>query len=330
MRMILRSANPSAFVFAPVLTLLTVCFPATTCAQGNLNFDAVQVHVQPVQGNVYMLTGAGGNVTIQVGPDGVLIVDTEFAPMAPKILTAIWELSDRPIRYIINTHAHRDHVGGNELLAKAGQPPLDAKGTASEHGARIIAHENVLKSMSAPATGQPMPRGDWPTQTYTDHMMLHFNGEDVELIHPPVAHSTGDTIVFFHGSNVVSAGDIYAASRYPSYDPEGSIDGMIAGLNHIIDMIQPPDKVGQGGTIIIPGHGHMTRQPELVAYRDMSVTIRDRIQGMVGKGMTLEQVKAAQPVKEYEPVYGGNSGVSSTDFVIEEIYKEFSRKKPVR
>lgn len=277
-----------------------------------------------------MLTGAGGNVTIQVGPDGVLIVDTEFAPMAPKILTAIWELSDRPIRYIINTHAHRDHVGGNELLAKAGQPPLDAKGTASEHGARIIAHENVLKSMSAPATGQPMPRGDWPTQTYTDHMMLHFNGEDVELIHPPVAHSTGDTIVFFHGSNVVSAGDIYAASRYPSYDPEGSIDGMIAGLNHIIDMIQPPDKVGQGGTIIIPGHGHMTRQPELVAYRDMSVTIRDRIQGMVGKGMTLEQVKAAQPVKEYEPVYGGNAGVSSTDFVIEEIYKEFSRKKPVR
>jgi cyclase len=330
MRAILSFANMTPFVFGLVLALPMICFPGGARAQGNQNFDAVQVHVQPVQGNVYMLTGAGGNVTIQVGQDGVLVVDTEFAPMAPKILTAIWELSGRPIRYIINTHAHRDHVGGNELLAKAGQPPLDAKGAGAEQGARIIAQENVLKSLSAPATGQPMPRGDWPTLTYKDRMMLHFNGEDIELIHEPVAHSTGDTIVFFHGSNVVSAGDIYAASRYPSYDPEGSINGMIAGLDRIIDMIQPPDKVGQGGTIIIPGHGHMTRQPELVAYRDMSVTLRDRIQGMVNKGMTLEQVKAAKPMKEYEPVYGGNTGVSSTEFVVEELYKELSRKKPAR
>jgi len=288
-------------------------------AQGKQNFDAVKVETQPVQGKVYMLTGAGGNVTVQAGPDGVLIVDTQFAPVAPKIVAAIRQLTDKPIRYIINTHVHGDHTGGNEALARAGQ---DVK---------IIAHENLLKAMSAPPTGRPQDyataRGNWPTETYTDKKTFDFNGEQVELIHVEKAHSTGDTIVFFHGSNVVSAGDIYASSRYPSYDPQGSIQGMIAGLNRIIEMITPPDKQGKGGTALIPGHGRVTHQPELVAYRDMSVTIRDRIQALVNQGKTLEQVKAAQPVKEYEPVYGGNGGVSSTDFVLEEMYKELSGKK---
>ena len=287
--------------------------------QGKQNFDAVKVEIQPVQGKVYMLTGAGGNVTVQAGPDGVLIVDTQFAPMAPRILAAIRQLTDRPIRYIINTHVHGDHVGGNEALARAGQD------------ARIIAHENVLKAMSAPPVGRPgdsaTPRGNWPTETYVDKKTFDFNGEQVELIHVEKAHSTGDTIVFFHGSNVVSAGDIYASSRYPSYDPEGSSQGMIAGLNRIIEIITPPDQQGKGGTALIPGHGRVTHQPELVAYRDMSVTIRDRIQTMVNQSMTLEQVKASQPMKEYEPVYGGNGGVSSTNFVLEEIYKDMSRKK---
>ncbi len=306
-----------SFGFSILASFLLMNSPQSARAQQN--FDAVKVEVQPVQGNVYMLTGAGGNVTVQVGPQGVLIVDTQFAPMAPKILAAIRQLSDKPIRYIINTHVHRDHVGGNEALAQASP------------GVQIIAQENVLKVMSEAPTGKPgdraMTRGNWPTETYTDRKTIRFNGEDVELIHQPLAHSTGDTIVFFHGSNVVSAGDIYAASRYPSYDPDGTIDGMIAGLNLIIGMITPPDKQGKGGTALIPGHGRVTRQPELVAYRDMSVTIRDRIQAMVNKGMTLDQAKAAQPVKEYEPVYGGNSGVSSTDFVLEEMYKDLSRKK---
>ena len=308
-------------------------FTRFASAQGNQNFDRINVHVEPIQGNVYLLTGAGGNVTVQAGPDGVLVVDTQFAPMAPKILTAIWEISHSPIRYIINTHSHRDHSGGNEPLAKAGQPPA-GQNSCPKEGACIVAHENVLKTLSAPPSGKPgdrsAPRGNWPALTYRDRMTIKFNGEEIELIHEPDAHSSGDTIVFFHGSNVVSAGDIYAASRYPSYDDDGSIDGMISGLNRILTMVAPPDKFGQGGTVIVPGHGRLVRQPELVAYRDMSVMLRQRMQGLVAKGMTLEQVKAAQPMKEYEPVYGGNTGVSSTEYVIEQIYNNLKQKKSSR
>ena len=313
------AASAHSMVLSVLVLFGAGVWPQLASAQGKQNFDAVKVEIQPVQGKVYMLTGAGGNVTVQAGQDGVLIVDTQFAPVAPKIVAAIRQLTDKPIRYIINTHVHGDHAGGNEALARAGQ---DVK---------IIAHENVLKVMSAPSSGRPQDfasaRGNWPTETYKDRKTFEFNGEEVELIHVERAHSTGDTIVFFHGSNVVSAGDIYASSRYPSYDPEGSIQGMIAGLNRIIEMIVPPDKQGKGGTALIPGHGRVMHQPELVAYRDMSVTIRDRIQAMVNQGRTLEQVKSLQPMKEYEPVYGGNGGVSSTEFVLEEIYKDLSGKK---
>jgi cyclase len=331
-KMFESSGDPGRTVLHAALAfLLAAASVGLARAQGNQNFDAVKVEIQPVQGNVYMLTGAGGNVTVQIGSDGVLLVDTQFAPMAPKILAAIRQLTDKPIRYIINTHVHRDHVGGNEALAKAGMPPSGSGGAEAGRGARIIGHANLLKAMSAPPTGKPgdqaASRANWPTETYTDRKTLNFNGEEIELIHTEKAHSPGDTIVFFHGSNVLSCGDVYASSRYPSYASDGSIQGMIAGLNRMIGMITPPDKQGQGGTALIPGHGRVTRQPDLVAYRDMSVTIRDRIQEMVARGLTLEQVKAANPMKEYEPVYGGNSGVSSTEFVVEEIYKDLSRKQ---
>jgi glyoxylase-like metal-dependent hydrolase (beta-lactamase superfamily II) len=287
--------------------------PERARAQGRQNFDTVKAEIHPVQGKVYMLTGAGGNVTVQEGPDGVLLVDTQFAPMAPKILAAIRELTDKPIRYIINTHVHGDHTGGNEAIAKSVQ---DIK---------IIGHENLLKVMSAPPTHRPFdfsaPRGNWPTETYKDQKTLEFNGEEVELIHSDKAHSSGDTIVFFHGSNVVSAGDVYANSRYPTFDPTGSIGGVIIGMNRILGMITPPDKRGQGGTVIIPGHGPIAHQADLVAYRDMAVMLRDRIQTMLNQGMTLEQVKAMHPMKEYDPIYGGpTTGIGSADGTIEEIY----------
>src|SRR5262249_47199762 len=149
---------------------------------------------------------------------------------------------------------------------------------------KILAHENLLKVMSAPKTGQPFdfsaPKGNWPTETYKDKKTLQFNGEDVELIHIEKGHSNGDTIVFFHGSDVVSAGDVYANNRYPTFDPTGSISGVIIGANRILGMIKPPDKQGKGGTAIVPGHGPLAHYPDLVAYRDMAINFRDRIQTM--------------------------------------------------
>lgn len=302
-----------AILLCTVFWVPVVVSPELARAQGRQNFDAVKVELHLVQGKVYMLTGAGGNVTVQVGPDGVLLVDTQFAPMAPKILSAIHELTDKPIRYIINTHVHADHTGGNEAIAKAGQDVT------------IIGHENLLKVMGAPPTHQPFdfsaPRGNWPTETYKDKKTLEFNGEEVELIHTEKAHSSGDTIVFFHGSNVVSAGDVYASNRYPTFDPTGSIAGVIIGMNRILEMITPPDKQGKGGTAIIPGHGPIAHHADLVAYRDMAMTLRNRIQVMLNQGMTLEQVKAMHPMKEYDPMYSGPStGIGSADGSIEEIY----------
>jgi cyclase len=288
-------------------------------AQGGLNFDAVNVEVKKVQGNIYMLTGAGGNVTVQVGDEGVLIVDTQFAPMAPKILSTVRKLSDKPIRYIINTHVHIDHAGGNEPLAKA-------------DGAKIIAHENVLKVMSAPKDGSSDDRfraapGARPTETFSDRKTLHFNGEDIDIIHIPTAHSAGDSIVFFRGSNVISGGDVFAIVRYPvvDFDGGGRVTGTIAGLNQIL-ALSDPAKV-KGRTYIIPGHGRLCDREDVVKYRDMSVILRDRVQAMIKKGMTLKEIQAAKPTAEYEPLYGATTGLGATDSFIEDLYNSLTAKK---
>jgi cyclase len=282
------------------------------------NFENVQVEVRPVQGNVYMLVGAGGNVTVQIGSEGVLVVDTQFAPMAPKILAAIRKLSDKPIRYIVNTHVHGDHSGGNEALAQA-------------DGATIVGHENVLKVMSAAKDGSSddrfrQPKGAWPTRTYRDRMTLKFNGEEIELIHIPSAHSTGDTLVHFKGSNVVSGGDIFAITRYPivDFDGGGRISGMIAGLDRIAAIAAG---TGGGRTYIVPGHGRLCDREDVVKYRDMAVVLRDRMQGLIRKGLTLEQVKAAKPTREYDPMYGAASGLGATDSFVEDVYESLVNPK---
>jgi glyoxylase-like metal-dependent hydrolase (beta-lactamase superfamily II) len=288
-------------------------------AQGGQNFDAINVETKKVQGNIYMLTGAGGDVTVQVGGEGVLIVDTQFAPMAPKILAAVRKLSDKPIKYIINTHVHVDHSGGNEALAKA-------------DGAKIIGQENILKVMSAPKDGSSDDRfraapGARPIETFSDRKQLHFNGEDIDLIHIPTAHSMGDTIVFFHGSNVISAGDVFAIVRYPVVDFEGGgrVTGMIAGLNQIV-ALSDRAKV-KGKTYIIPGHGRLCDREDVVKYRDMSVIIRDRVQDMIKKGMTLQQVQTAKPTAEWDPLYGAPSGLAATDSFVEDLYQSLTTKK---
>jgi cyclase len=308
-------ARTTCGIVAAFVAISSLAVPRPLAAQQN--FDAVQVEVRPVQGNVYMLVGAGGNVTVQAGNDGVLIVDTQFAPMAPKILAAIRKLSDKPIRYIINTHVHVDHSGGNEALATA-------------DGATIIAHENVLKVMSAAKDGSTDDRfrqskGAWPRETFTDRRTLRFNGEEIDLIHIPAAHSTGDTLVHFKGSGVISGGDIFAITRYPvvDFDGGGRVQGMIAGLNRMI-ALSDPSTAGRR-TYVIPGHGRLCDREDVIKYRDMSVVIRDRVQVMIRKGMALKDVQTAKPTAEYDPMYGAATGLGATDSFIEDLYESLMR-----
>ncbi len=295
------------------------------------NLDNAEVHVLPVQGNVYMLVGGGGNVTIQIGDDGVLLVDTSFPQLSDKILAEIRKLSTKPIRYIVNTHVHDDHVGGNENLGKRGNTIAGGNvGNDAPTGATIIAHENVLNRMSAPTgTQAPFPVAAWPTDTYfTKQKEVFFNNEAVVIMHQPAAHTDGDSIVYFRRSDVVSTGDIFVTTSYPIIDQArgGSITGIIKSLNYLLDLAIPKDKQ-EGGTYIIPGHGRLCDEADLLEYRDMVTIIRDRIEDLIKKGRTLEQVKAAKPTLDYDGRYGTTTGFWTTDMFIEAVYKDLSGKK---
>jgi cyclase len=286
--------------------------------QQQIDFDKVEMHVQPVQGNVYMLVGAGGNVTIQVGKQGVLLVDTEYGPLAPKIMTEVRKLSNGPLRYIINTHVHGDHVGGNEELVK--MTPVD-----NTQPLNIVAHENVLNRMTTPVTSNvtPPPQVGLPTTEYfLPEKDLFFNGEAVVLYHAPNAHTDGDSIVFFRRSDVISTGDLFTPERYPGIDLNrgGNVNGIISALNRIIQIAIPEDKQ-EGGTLIIPGHGRLTEEADVVEYRDMVTIVRDRIQDGIKKGRTLEQIKASKPTLDYDTRYGAG------DAFIENVYKSLTAKK---
>jgi cyclase len=285
-----------------------------------------EVYVLPVQGNVYMLVGAGGNVAVQTGDQGVLVVDAGTAQMGEKLLAAIRKLSDKQIRYVINTHFHPDHTGGNELVAKAGVT-LQGGPTAGRAGgpAEILSHENVLNRMSAPTGKQAVaPTAAWPTDTFfPEEKDFYFNNEPVMLYHDPAAHTDGDTIVFFRKSDVVVAGDIFVTTSYPVIDAQngGSVHGIIEGLNRILDITVPKHEQ-EGGTLVIPGHGKLSDESEILEYRDMVTIIRDRIDDMVKRGLTLEQVKAEKPSLDYDLHYGANTGPWTTAMFIEAVYND--------
>jgi cyclase len=300
----------------------------------NQNFDNVEVKILPAQGQVYMLVGSGGNISVQVGKEGVLVVDTQYAPLSNKILAAIRTLSNGPIRYVVNTHVHPDHIGGNENIRKAGSTiaggnvSFDIQDAAQ--GAQIIAHDNVLKRMSAPGGRQaPVPSAAWPTSTFIGaDKKLFFNDEGIHIIHQPAAHTDGDSLVFFRRSDVISTGDLFTTTNYPVIDlaAGGTINGFVDGLNKIVDLIIPV--YGQeGGTLVIPGHGRLCNLGDVVNYREMTTIVRDRVQDMVNKGMTLEQVKATKPTRDYDPVYGSTTGFWTTDLFVEAVYKTLSPKK---
>jgi cyclase len=283
------------------------------------------IELLPVQGNVYMIAGAGGNVAVQVGDDGVLLVDTGLEQWGEKVAAAIRQLSNKPVRFIVNTNARQDHMGGNERFAKACSKMgggLLVGGYAGD-GAMVIAHEAVLKAMSAPSgKTPPIPNAAWPTDAYPgDSKEIYANAEGVEVIHPGAANTNGDSIVYFRRSDVVVTGDIFSMISYPVIDSErgGSFSGVLAALNRIIDLTIPKDWQ-EGGTMVIPGHGRIADEADVVEYRDMITIIRDRIQDMIARGLTIEQVKAARATRDYDGRYGDPTAL------IEAAYRELSSR----
>jgi cyclase len=294
---------------------------------------ASKIRTLPVQGNLYMLSGAGGNVAVQLSSQGVLVVDAGSRPLAAELVAEIGKLAGpRIIRYIIDTGPDADHVGGNETLRKAGLTVIggnvaldDPRG---QQGATVIAHEQVQLHMVAQKGDEPgTSQEEWPTETFAeDTYDFFFNDEAVRLIHVPAAHTNGDVMVFFRKSDVLVTGDIFVTTTYPVIDIDngGTIDGLINALNRVIDITVPRDKE-EGGTLVVPGHGRLCDEADVVEYRDMVTIIRDRIRDMRAKGMTLEQVQAAKPTQDYDGRFGAERGAWTTARFVEAVYRSLQR-----
>ena len=281
------------------------------------------LEVLQVRPNFYMIAGAGGNIGFQFGADGVVVVDSGSGSNAEAVGDAIKKVTPQPIRYLINTSADADHVGGNEALAKAGKTLFRQGGNGVNPdflggAASILSVEQVLARMSP-----RFPLGAWPTETFNQPRKYMFlNGEGIEIFHQPAAHTDGDAIVFFRRSDVIVAGDIFDTTRFPVIDiaKGGSIQGEIAGLQKLVDTAIPsvPIVSREEGTLIIPGHGRICDQLDVVEYRDMVTIVRDRVRDLIKQGISWEQIKAASPARGYLRRYGSESG--GNDFV-EAVYR---------
>lgn len=301
-----RTPAPRALIAAALL----LGAAAAVVAQGR--FDAVQIKPEKLADGIWVLTGSGGNIGMCAGPDGVLLVDDQYAELSPKILAAVKTLSDRPLRWIVNTHWHGDHVGGNENMANA--------------GATIVAQDNVRRRMIEGQVDKtsgrkidPAPAKALPVLTFNDSAAIHVNGEDVVIFHVAAAHTDGDAIVWFRKSNVVHAGDCLFNGLYPRIDlaSGGSIDGMIEAANRVIPWLGPDTKV-------IPGHGPVTDREGYKRFRDMLTGVRDAIAKRAGTGMSLEQTLADAPTRQWDEEWG--KGFIKPDVFVKMVYEDLSRK----
>jgi cyclase len=259
--------------------------------------------VRHVQGNVYVIAGIGSNISVLAGKDGILLVDTQYEPFTAKIMDAVRQISDGPIRFVVNTHSHTDHTGGNENFAKM--------------GAVLIAQDNLRKEiMQTGPNAAPVPAGALPLMTYDNQFTLYINGEEVRVIHSPKpSHTTGDSFIYFRGSDVIATGDVYNAN-YPAINV-GDSQGVIDDWNLLIETMG-------ANTKIIPGHGQLQTRADLIALRDAMLTIRDRIRGMIARGMSFEAVKTAWPTKEFDARFsveqGGRNEVRTTEQWLKSYY----------
>jgi cyclase len=271
-----------------IVSIPALCAAWPLAAQQDMS--QAQVETQRISDGIYMLTSRGGNVGVSVGDDGVAIIDDQYAPLAPKIVAALQKLSNKPVRFVVNTHWHGDHTGGNEAFGKG--------------GSIIVSHGNVRRRMSVEqvtAWGKvpASPVAALPIITFDRAVTLHWNGEDLEVIHVPNAHTDGDAIIRFRKSNVVHMGDIFFNYWYPFIDTAsgGSVNGVVSAVDAVLASIDDKTK-------IIPGHGELAAKADLVTYRDMLVTVRDRITKLIEEGRTREEVVAAKPSREFDERWG--------------------------
>ena len=291
------------------LLLLVSLFALPGFAQQD--FSTVEIRTEKLSDTVYMLVGAGGNLGLSVGEDAVFLVDDQFAPLTPKILAAVKAISDKPVRFLMNTHWHGDHVGGNENLGKA--------------GVVIVAHDNVYKRMSVGGAIQmlkqtyaPYPKAALPVISFSQSATFHLNGDDVTSTHLPPAHTDGDSFMRFAKANVIHTGDVFAAYRYPFIDPEsgGSVKGVLQAIDLMLPMIDDNTKV-------IPGHGGVSSKKDVLAYRKMISTAISKIEPMVKSGKTLQQVIDAKPLREFDDEWGK---FRKPEAFVEIVYNGLRRK----